>query len=45
VATTSDLRNGLCIDLNNTLYTVVEFQHVKLGKGRGIPSVFPLSAC
>jgi elongation factor P len=33
MATTSDLRSGLCIDLNNTLYTVVEFQHVKPGKG------------
>lgn len=33
MATTSDIRNGLCIEHNNGLYTVVEFQHVKPGKG------------
>ncbi len=33
MATTSDFRNGLCIQLNNDLYTIVEFQHVKPGKG------------
>ena len=33
MATTSDFRNGLCIQLNNHLYTIVEFQHVKPGKG------------
>mmetsp|Transcript_10489 Transcript_10489/g.24299 ORF Transcript_10489/g.24299 Transcript_10489/m.24299 type:complete len:189 (-) Transcript_10489:3189-3755(-) len=33
MATTSDFRNGLCIQLHNELYTVVEFQHVKPGKG------------
>jgi elongation factor P len=33
MATTSDIRNGLVIDFNNDLYTVVEFQHVKPGKG------------
>lgn len=33
MATTSDIRNGLCIEFNNELYTVVEFQHVKPGKG------------
>lgn len=32
-ATTSDFRNGLCIQLNDELYTVVTFQHVKPGKG------------
>lgn len=33
MATTSDFRNGLCINFNNDLYTIVEFQHVKPGKG------------
>ncbi len=33
MATTADIRNGLCLELNNELYTVVEFQHVKPGKG------------
>jgi len=33
VATTADFRNGLCIEYNNELYTIVEFQHVKPGKG------------
>lgn len=30
---TADFRNGLCIEYNNDLYTIVEFQHVKPGKG------------
>ncbi len=30
---TSDIRNGLCIEHNNDIYTVVEFLHVKPGKG------------
>lgn len=33
MATTADIRNGLCIEFNNDLYSVVEFQHVKPGKG------------
>ncbi len=33
MATTSDIRNGLCIKLNNDLFTIVEFQHVKPGRG------------
>jgi len=33
MADTSDLRNGLIIKYKNDLYTVVEFQHVKPGKG------------
>lgn len=33
MATTSDIKNGLCINLNNKLYTIIEFQHVKPGKG------------
>lgn len=33
MATTADFRNGLCIEHNNELWTIVEFQHVKPGKG------------
>ena len=33
MATTSDIRNGLCIKFNNDLYMITEFQHVKPGKG------------
>lgn len=33
MATTADIRNGLVIEFNNDLFTVVEFQHVKPGKG------------
>ncbi len=33
MASTSDIRNGLCINYNNDVYTVVEFLHVKPGKG------------
>lgn len=33
MATTADFRNGLCIEFNNDLYSIVEFQHVKPGKG------------
>lgn len=33
MATTADFRNGLCLEHNNDLYTIVEFQHVKPGKG------------
>ena len=33
MATTADFRNGLCIEFNNDLYTIIEFQHVKPGKG------------
>ncbi len=33
MATTADIRNGLCINFNDDLFTVVEFQHVKPGKG------------
>lgn len=31
--TTSDIRNGLCIKYNGGLWTIVEFLHVKPGKG------------
>ncbi len=33
MASTSDIRNGLCITFNNDIYRVVEFLHVKPGKG------------
>ena len=33
MATTADIRNGLVINYNNDLCTIVEFQHVKPGKG------------
>lgn len=33
MATTADFRNGLVIDFNGDLYSIVEFQHVKPGKG------------
>lgn len=33
MANTSEIRNGLCLDYNNDVYSVVEFQHVKPGKG------------
>jgi elongation factor P len=33
MADTSDFKNGLCIEYNNDLFTIVEFQHVKPGKG------------
>jgi len=33
MASTSDIRNGLCIKYNNDIYKVVEFLHVKPGKG------------
>ena len=33
MATTNDLKNGLVLDLDGQLWTVVQFQHVKPGKG------------
>lgn len=33
MATTSDIKNGLCIKHNTDLYQIIEFQHVKPGKG------------
>ncbi|MEJ2163180.1 MAG: elongation factor P [Robiginitalea sp.] len=33
MANTSDIRKGLCIRYNNDIYKVVEFLHVKPGKG------------
>ena len=31
--TTNDLKNGITLQLENGLFTVIEFQHVKPGKG------------
>ncbi|WP_372474820.1 elongation factor P [Capnocytophaga sp. ARDL2] len=33
MASTADIRNGLCIKHNNDIYKIVEFLHVKPGKG------------
>jgi elongation factor P len=33
MASTSDFKNGLCLEYNNGLYMITEFQHVKPGKG------------
>ncbi len=33
MASTSDIKKGLCIVYNNDTYKVIEFQHVKPGKG------------
>jgi elongation factor P len=33
MASTSDFKNGMVIEFNNDLYTIVQFQHVKPGKG------------
>jgi elongation factor P len=33
MATTNDLKNGMVLNLDGQLWTVVEFQHVKPGKG------------
>lgn len=33
MANTSDIKNGLCIKHNEKLFQIIEFQHVKPGKG------------
>jgi len=33
MANTSDIKKGLCIVFNNDTYKIIEFQHVKPGKG------------
>lgn len=33
MASTADFKNGLCLEYNNGLYMITEFQHVKPGKG------------
>lgn len=33
MATTADIKNGMCIELNGKTFVVIEFLHVKPGKG------------
>jgi len=33
MATTADFRNGMCIEIDGAYYSIVEFLHVKPGKG------------
>ena len=33
MATTADIKNGMCIDLDGHYYFIIEFLHVKPGKG------------
>ena len=33
MASTSDIRKGLCIRFNNDIFKIIEFLHVKPGKG------------
>ncbi len=33
MATTADIRKGLCIDFNFDIWQIIDFQHVKPGKG------------
>lgn len=33
MASTADFKNGLCMEFNNDIFIITEFQHVKPGKG------------
>ena len=33
MASTSDIKNGICLNYNNDLVQIIEFLHVKPGKG------------
>lgn len=33
MASTADFKNGLCLEFNNDIFTITDFQHVKPGKG------------
>ncbi|MGB1314604.1 MAG: elongation factor P [Chitinophagales bacterium] len=33
MATSNDIKNGLCIKFNHDIYSITDFQHVKPGKG------------
>ncbi len=35
MATTSDIRNGFCIELNNDIMRVIDFQKFQVGRGSG----------
>jgi elongation factor P len=39
MASTSDIKKGTCFEYNNDIYKVVDFQHVKPGKGAAFVSV------
>ena len=36
-----DFRNGLTIEIDGTVYQVIEFQHVKPGKGAAFVRTIP----
>jgi elongation factor P len=33
MASTADFKNGLCLEINHDIFAIVDFQHVKPGKG------------
>ena len=33
MATTADIRNGLCIEFNDDIFQIIEFQHAQVGRG------------
>ncbi|MCC6280584.1 MAG: elongation factor P [Saprospiraceae bacterium] len=35
MATTADIRNGLCIELNNDILKIIDFQKFQVGRGSG----------
>jgi elongation factor P len=35
MATTADIRNGLCIELNNDIVKIIDFQKFQVGRGSG----------
>ncbi|MFM8371505.1 MAG: elongation factor P, partial [Bacteroidota bacterium] len=35
MATTADIRNGLCIELNNDIFRVIDFSKFQVGRGSG----------
>jgi len=35
MATTADIRNGLCIELNNDIQKIIDFQKFQVGRGSG----------
>ena len=39
MATTNDLKNGMTLNLDGQLWNVIEFQHVKPGKGGAFAQV------
>ena len=40
MATTADIKNGLVIEYNHDLFSIIEFQHVKPGKGPAFATNF-----